>query len=69
MKRDAYAEAGVDIDAADRLVDRIKPLAAATSRPGVLGGIGGFGGLFSLAGYVETLLGWDPLQRIGTTGN
>lgn len=43
-----YADAGVDIDAGNRLVDRIKPLVASTRRPGVLGGIGGFGGLFEL---------------------
>ncbi len=43
-----YAEAGVDIDKANRLVDRIKAIAKETSRPGVMGEIGGFGGLFSL---------------------
>ncbi len=43
-----YKDAGVDIDAGDALVDRIKPLARATNRPGVLGGIGGFGGLFEI---------------------
>lgn len=43
-----YKDAGVDIDAGDALVERIKPLAKATRRPGVLGGIGGFGGLFEL---------------------
>ncbi|MDG1286475.1 MAG: phosphoribosylformylglycinamidine cyclo-ligase [Rickettsiales bacterium] len=43
-----YADSGVDIDAGNRLVDRIKPLAKATSRAGVMGGIGGFGGLFDL---------------------
>jgi phosphoribosylformylglycinamidine cyclo-ligase len=43
-----YKDAGVDIDAGDALVDRIKPLARRTARPGVLGGIGGFGGLFEL---------------------
>ncbi len=56
-EKSAYARAGVDIDAADRLVDRIKPLAAATTRPGVLGGIGGFGGLFAIPpGYDEPVL-------------
>jgi phosphoribosylformylglycinamidine cyclo-ligase len=44
----SYRDAGVDIDAGNRLVDRIKPLAARTSRPGVLGGLGGFGSLFEL---------------------
>jgi len=53
----SYKSAGVDIDAGDRLVDRIKPLARATHRPGVLGGIGGFGALFELpAGYRQPVL-------------
>jgi len=43
-----YKQAGVDIDAGNALVERIKPLVKATRRPGVLGGIGGFGGLFEL---------------------
>jgi len=43
-----YRDAGVDIDAGNRLVERIKPLVKATHRDGVLGGIGGFGGLFQL---------------------
>jgi phosphoribosylformylglycinamidine cyclo-ligase len=43
-----YKDAGVDIDAGDALVERIKPLARQTTRDGVLGGIGGFGGLFEL---------------------
>jgi phosphoribosylformylglycinamidine cyclo-ligase len=43
-----YKDAGVDIDAGDELVERIKPLARRTARPGLLGGIGGFGGLFEL---------------------
>ncbi|MDB4498077.1 phosphoribosylformylglycinamidine cyclo-ligase [Gammaproteobacteria bacterium] len=43
-----YRDAGVDIDAGNELIDRIKPLVKATHRPGVLGGIGGFGGLFEL---------------------
>ncbi|MEY6432629.1 phosphoribosylformylglycinamidine cyclo-ligase [Thioalkalicoccus limnaeus] len=44
----SYRAAGVDIDAGNRLVERIKPLAAATFRPGVLSGLGGFGALFEL---------------------
>jgi phosphoribosylformylglycinamidine cyclo-ligase len=48
-KSATYRDAGVDIDAGNRLVERIKPLVKATERPGVLGGIGGFGGLFELA--------------------
>jgi phosphoribosylformylglycinamidine cyclo-ligase len=43
-----YRDAGVDIDAGDRLVDRIRPAVKRTVRPGVLGSIGGFGGLFAL---------------------
>lgn len=43
-----YAGAGVDIEAGNTLVERIKPLAKATTRSGVMGGIGGFGGLFDL---------------------
>lgn len=43
-----YKDAGVDIDAGDELVERIKPLARGTDRPGVLGGVGGFGGLFEI---------------------
>ena len=53
-----YADAGVDIDAGNRLVDRIKPAAKATTRPGVMGGLGGFGALFDLkaAGYSDPVL-------------
>ena len=43
-----YADSGVDIDKATRLVDRIKNIAKSTPRSGVMGEIGGFGGLFSL---------------------
>lgn len=53
-----YADAGVDIDAGNLLVERIKPAAKATSRPGVMGGLGGFGALFDLkgAGYQDPIL-------------
>ena len=53
-----YADAGVDIDAGNALIDRIKPAARATSRPGVMGGLGGFGALFDLraAGYTDPVL-------------
>lgn len=44
----SYRDAGVDIDAGNRLVDLIKPLAKRTHRPGVMGGLGGFGALFEL---------------------
>ena len=41
-----YADSGVDIDKANRLVDKIKKIAKSTPRSGVMGEIGGFGGLF-----------------------
>jgi phosphoribosylformylglycinamidine cyclo-ligase len=43
-----YRSAGVDLEAADEAVDLIRPLVAATARPEVVGGIGGFGGFFAL---------------------
>ncbi|EXI72895.1 MAG TPA: phosphoribosylformylglycinamidine cyclo-ligase [Candidatus Accumulibacter phosphatis] len=53
----SYRDAGVDIDAGDALVERIKPLARRTLRPGVLAGIGGFGALFEVpAGYRQPVL-------------
>jgi phosphoribosylformylglycinamidine cyclo-ligase len=53
-----YRDAGVDIEAGDALVERIKPLARATNRAGVMGGLGGFGALFDLkaAGFVDPVL-------------
>ncbi|MGD9883632.1 MAG: phosphoribosylformylglycinamidine cyclo-ligase [Reyranella sp.] len=59
-----YKDAGVDIDAGDALVEHIKPLARSTNRPGVMGGLGGFGGLFDLkaAGFR------DPILVSGTDG-
>ena len=53
-----YADAGVDIDAGNALVERIKPAAAATRRPGTMSGLGGFGALFDLkgAGYSDPIL-------------
>ena len=53
-----YADAGVDIDAGNLLVEKIKPAAKATMRPGVMGGLGGFGALFDLkaAGYTDPVL-------------
>ena len=53
-----YADAGVDIDAGNALVERIKPAAARTTRPGVMDGLGGFGALFDLraAGYTDPVL-------------
>jgi len=44
----SYRDAGVDIDAGNELIEHIKPLAAATKRPGVMAGLGGFGALFEL---------------------
>jgi phosphoribosylformylglycinamidine cyclo-ligase len=53
-----YAQAGVDIDAGNALVERIKPAAARTARAGVMSGLGGFGALFDLkaAGYSDPIL-------------
>lgn len=53
-----YADAGVDIDAGNALVDAIKPLVKSTARPGADGAIGGFGGLFDLkaAGFSDPVL-------------
>ncbi|MFA7532498.1 MAG: phosphoribosylformylglycinamidine cyclo-ligase [Castellaniella sp.] len=52
-----YRDAGVDIDAGEALVERIRPLAARTLREGVMAGIGGFGALFELpAGYRRPVL-------------
>src|SRR6195256_3894050 len=62
-KGTTYRDAGVDIDAGDALVERIKPLARRTTRPGGLAGIGGFGGLFEVPqGYR------DPVLVVGTDG-
>lgn len=58
-----YRDAGVDIDAGDALVDRIKPLAARTMRPGVMTGIGGFGALFELPTHLR-----QPVLVSGTDG-
>src|SRR5512139_3152935 len=53
-----YGDAGVDIDAGNRMVDLIKPLVRATARPGADAEIGGFGGLFDLkrAGFKDPVL-------------
>jgi phosphoribosylformylglycinamidine cyclo-ligase len=53
-----YADAGVDIDAGNRMVEMIRPVVRATRRPGTLGEIGGFGGLFDLkqAGFTDPIL-------------
>ncbi|WP_173931322.1 phosphoribosylformylglycinamidine cyclo-ligase [Chelativorans sp. Marseille-P2723] len=54
----SYADAGVNIDAGNELVERIKPLVRSTRRPGADGEIGGFGGLFDLraAGFSDPVL-------------
>jgi phosphoribosylformylglycinamidine cyclo-ligase len=53
-----YRDSGVDIDAGDALVERIKPMAASTARPGTHAGLGGFGAIFDpkAAGYTDPLL-------------
>ncbi len=64
MPRDRYKEAGVDIDAGNEVVHRIKPLVRSTFRDGVLADIGGFGGLFHLRGRRED----DPILVSSTDG-
>jgi phosphoribosylaminoimidazole (AIR) synthetase len=59
----SYRDAGVDIDAGDALVERIKPLAKKTLRDGVLGGIGGFGALFEVPKRYK-----EPVLVSGTDG-
>ena len=58
MSKLTYADAGVDIDAGNDLVEAIKPAAKATTRPGVMAGLGGFGALFDLkaAGFSDPVL-------------
>ncbi len=59
----SYRAAGVDIDAGNAVVERIKPLVAKTFRPEVMGGLGGFGALFNLAGKFR-----EPVLVSGTDG-
>ncbi|RZL62529.1 MAG: phosphoribosylformylglycinamidine cyclo-ligase [Variovorax sp.] len=59
----SYKDAGVDIDAGDALIDRIKPLAKKTMREGVLAGIGGFGALFEVPKRYK-----EPVLVSGTDG-
>jgi len=59
----SYRDAGVDIDAGDDLVDRIKPMAKKTMREGVLAGIGGFGALFEVPKRYK-----EPVLVAGTDG-
>jgi phosphoribosylformylglycinamidine cyclo-ligase len=58
-----YRDAGVDIEAGDALVERIKPFAKKTMRPEVLGGIGGFGALFEVSKKYQ-----NPVMVSGTDG-
>ncbi len=58
-----YRDAGVDIDAGDALVERIKPFAKRTMRPEVMGGLGGFGALFELSKKYK-----EPVLVSGTDG-
>src|SRR6185369_11608720 len=59
----SYRDAGVDIDAGDALVERIKPFAARTMRPEVLAGIGGFGALIEIGKRYR-----EPVLVAGTDG-
>ncbi|GDX82252.1 phosphoribosylformylglycinamidine cyclo-ligase [Deltaproteobacteria bacterium] len=63
MKKDAYREAGVDIDAGDEVVDRIGKHVRSTYRDGVVGDIGGFGGFFQVPERYRR-----PLLVAGTDG-
>lgn len=58
-----YRDAGVDIDAGEALVEQIKPAVKRTTRPEVMGGLGGFGGLFALGNKYK-----DPVLVSGTDG-
>jgi len=58
-----YRDAGVDIDAGNTVVERIKPLVQRTFRPEVMGGLGGFGALFNLSGKYR-----EPVLVSGTDG-
>ena len=57
-RADAYKQAGVDVDAGNALVEAIKPAAAASKRPGVMAGLGGFGAMFDpkAAGFKDPIL-------------
>ena len=59
----SYKDAGVDIDAGEALVDRIKHVAKKTRRPGVMGGLGGFGALFEIPSHFK-----HPVLVSGTDG-
>ena len=61
-----YRDAGVDIDAGEALVDRIKPLAAKTMRAGVMAGIGGFGALFEVPTHLKQPVLVSGADGVGT---
>ncbi|XP_054741633.1 trifunctional purine biosynthetic protein adenosine-3 [Anastrepha obliqua] len=67
LKALSYKDSGVDIDAGDDLVQRIKPLSRGTQRPGVVGGLGGFGGLFRLneLNYTKPVI-CEAINGVGT---
>ena len=64
-KHITYADAGVDVDEGARSVELIKPAVKKTNRPEVIGGLGGFGSLFSMKGYKDME---DPVLVSGTDG-
>ena len=59
----SYRDAGVDMEAGDELVERIKPLAKRTMREGVMAGIGGFGAMFEVSKKYK-----EPVLVSGTDG-
>ena len=59
----SYRDAGVDIDAGNKLIDHIKPIASATKRDGVVSGLGGFGALFEIPSHYK-----QPILVSGTDG-
>lgn len=61
-----YKSAGVDITAGNQLVERIKPLAARTKQPGVLGGLGGFGALFEMPKHYKEPILVSTTDGVGT---
>ena len=65
MKRESYAKAGVNIEAADKAKELIKKHARSTLRPEVLSGVGFFGGLFEFKGYKDPVL-VSSVDQVGT---
>lgn len=60
-----YRDAGVNIDVGNELVERIKKVSAATSRPGVLGNLGGFGAMFKLQPTMTALFWYRVPTALG----